>query len=99
MMKETGQLIRRLDGALSAPNRVNVFADLKNQRQRTTAVRNRATSLRRDLLAVLSTKAKAASGELAQVRDERDLLLVLARELHLHMMVAPPSTAIGRPAR
>src|SRR4051812_4968883 len=36
-------------------------------------------------------------GQDPEVRDERDLLLVLPRELDLHMMVAPPSTAIAWP--
>src|SRR5436305_8696224 len=36
-------------------------------------------------------------GEDPEVRDERNALLVFARELDVHMMVAPPSTAIAWP--
>ncbi len=74
LVKDTSDLIRRLDGAIRSPNAVNVFVDLRRQRQRTTAVRNRATALRRTLLAMEEKRAPASSGELAEIRAERHKL-------------------------
>src|SRR6185436_103801 len=55
-----------------------------------------------ELLADRHRKARTALAELVgldlQVLDERDALLVIAREFErAHMMVAPPSTAIAWP--
>jgi tetratricopeptide (TPR) repeat protein len=73
LVGDTGELMRRLDGAISGPNRVNVFADLRNQRQRTTAARNRAAILRSELMAI-EERETPATGELASVRAERKQL-------------------------
>jgi TolA-binding protein len=71
-VRETGDLVRRLEGALHAPNAVNVFVDLRRQRQRTTALRNRATGIRRELLAAQAKRTPSAgSAELAAIRAER----------------------------
>src|SRR5262249_40084219 len=71
LVRDTSDLIRRLDEALAAPNRVNVFADLRRQRQRTTAIRNRTASLRTGLIGILEQRAPANAADLAAVRDER----------------------------
>jgi TolA-binding protein len=71
LVRETGDVIRRLEGALSADNRVNVFADLRRQRQRTTAIRNRAAALRKGLIALQGAKVTQSSPELAAIRNER----------------------------
>jgi TolA-binding protein len=73
LVRETGELMRRLDDGISGPNRVNVFADTRRQRQRTTAARNRASILRTDLMEI-EERTAPASGELASVRAERKQL-------------------------
>ena len=50
LVRETSQLVERLEAALSQPNRVAVFQDLRLQVERATALRNRAARARRDLL-------------------------------------------------
>jgi chromosome segregation ATPase len=65
--------MRRLDDGISGPNRVNVFADTRRQRQRTTAAHNRAAILRTELMGIEEQKSPA-SGELASVRAERKQL-------------------------
>lgn len=73
LVRETSELMRRLDGGISGPNRVNVFADMRRQRQRTTGALNKAAILRADVMAVEERNAPA-SGELASVRAERKQL-------------------------
>ncbi len=50
LVRETSELVERLEAALSQPNRVAVFQDLRRQVERSTALRNRAARTRRDLL-------------------------------------------------
>ncbi len=67
LVTETSQLVERLNAALSSPNRVAIFADLRRQAERSTQLRNRITRTRRSILA----GEAAGSGELAEVRAER----------------------------
>ena len=46
LVRETDELAERVTAALSAPNRVSVFSDLRRQRERTTGLRNRAARAR-----------------------------------------------------
>ena len=72
MVRELGQLVRRLSDAMNAANPEAVFPDLRRQRQRTTAIRNRAALVRRGLITLAGRKAgSAGAGELGQVRAER----------------------------
>lgn len=73
LVRDTSELMRRLDDGISGPNRVNVFADTRRQRQRTTAAHNRAAILRTELMDIEEQKSPA-SGELASVRAERKQL-------------------------
>lgn len=73
LVRETSELMRRLDDGISGPNRVNVFADTRRLRQRTTATRNRAAMLRTDLIEI-EERGAPASSELASVRAERKQL-------------------------
>ncbi|MEY4512427.1 MAG: hypothetical protein RLZZ450_4549 [Pseudomonadota bacterium] len=73
LVRDTSELMRRLDDGISGPNRVNVFADTRRQRQRTTAAHNRAAILRTELMGIEEQKSPA-SGELASVRAERKQL-------------------------
>jgi hypothetical protein len=72
LVGETERIVARLNGALGSPNPVNVFADLRHQRERTITLRNRVARARRDLSAI---EAKANrqyhSAELDQVRQRR----------------------------
>ena len=73
LVRETGELMRRLDDGISGPNKVNVFGDTRRLRQRTTATRNRAAMLRTDLIDI-EERGAPASSELASVRAERKQL-------------------------
>ena len=46
LVQETNELAERITAALSAPNRISVFSDLRRQRERTTGLRNRAARAR-----------------------------------------------------
>jgi TolA-binding protein len=73
LVRETSELMRRLDDGISGTNTVNVFADTRRLRQRTTATRNRAALVRTDVID-LEERGQPASGELASVRAERKQL-------------------------
>lgn len=69
---ETGNVVERLTAALNAPNRVNIFADLRNHRERTVALRNRLARVRESLIAAdAASSAKYNSAELSTVRTRR----------------------------
>jgi TolA-binding protein len=72
LVGETESIVSRLNSALSSPNPVNVFADLRHQREQTTVLRNRLARARKDLSS-LEQKATAqyASAELDPVRARR----------------------------
>ena len=71
LVTETAQLVDRLTAALSQPNRVAIFADLRRQRERSTSMRNRITDLRRQLLALDTRSAGSSSSELTEIRARR----------------------------
>src|SRR6195952_5653865 len=73
LVGETSELMRRLDDGISGSNKVNVFADTRRMRQRTTGTRNRAAILRTDVIDI-EEKGHPASGELASVQAERKQL-------------------------
>ncbi|HEY6877579.1 MAG TPA: tetratricopeptide repeat protein [Polyangiales bacterium] len=73
LVRETSELMRRLDNGISGNNVVNVFADTRRMRQRTTATRNRAATLRSEL-AEIEERDGPTGGELANVRNERKQL-------------------------
>jgi tetratricopeptide (TPR) repeat protein len=72
LVRETTDIVQRLDAALSAPNLVAVFRDLRQQRERSVVLRNRLARVHKDLIAI-DAKATAGynSAELAQVRARR----------------------------
>src|SRR5690606_31287525 len=70
LVRETSLLVQRLTAAISQPNRVAVFADLRRQRETTTALRNRLVRLRQQALA-LESRGGASSPELEAVRTRR----------------------------
>ncbi len=69
MVRETTDLIERLNAAISASNRVSIFADLRRHREGTTALRNRLARVRQRLMR-METRAEG-DGELASVRQQR----------------------------
>ncbi len=71
LVRETNDLIVRLNAAISAPNRVSVFTDLREQREGTEAVRNQAARLRRELIRYEERRGGSESAELRSVRDQR----------------------------
>lgn len=50
LVRETSELVERLNAALAQPNRVAVFADLRLQMERLTGLRNRISQQRRNLM-------------------------------------------------
>lgn len=72
LVGETERIVARLNGALSSPNPVNVFADLRHQRERTITLRNRIARARRDLSSIEANANKQySSAELDEVRKRR----------------------------
>ena len=70
MVRETSDLIERLNAAINASNRVSIFADLRRHREGTTALRNRLARVRRNLMR-LEERSAPSDGELAAVRAQR----------------------------
>jgi hypothetical protein len=70
MTKETGSVVERLQNALHSPNPVNIFPDLRQQRERTTALRNRLAQIRTQLIAADEAGGRG-SAELQAVRARR----------------------------
>jgi tetratricopeptide (TPR) repeat protein len=69
---ETGSVIERLTAALRAPNPVNLFGDLRNQREHTVALRNRLALVRKTLIAADESSSQRFKGtELEAVRAKR----------------------------
>ncbi len=71
LIRETDDLVVRLNAALGAPNRVSVFTDLRSQAERTTALRNRAADVRRQLVRWEERNVRGGGGELEAVREQR----------------------------
>lgn len=67
LVRETTELVERLQAALNQPNRVAVFADLRRQMERSTALRNRAARARRDLLRIYQQRNPSQASELRDV--------------------------------
>ncbi len=85
LVEETNQLAERITAALSAPNRISVFADLRRQRERTTGLRNRAARARGALIEAESQARGAPAGQAAPVRTRR-------REVQAEVMEMPVDT-------
>ncbi len=71
LVAETSDLIVRLNAAIGSPNRVSVFPDLRSQRERTTAIRNRLARAQRALIRIEESNSSGESGELREVRAQR----------------------------
>ncbi len=69
LVRETSDLVERLNAALNASNRVTIFADLRRKREGTTALRNRLTRVRRRLAEM--DEDSGGSSELRAVREQR----------------------------
>lgn len=67
LVRETSELVERLEAALAQPNRVAVFADLRLQMERATALRNRVARTRRDLMRLLEQRQPSAASEVADL--------------------------------
>lgn len=69
LVRETGDLVERLNAALHASNRVTIFADLRRRREGTTALRNRLTRVTRRLAEM--DEDNGGGAELQAVRQQR----------------------------
>ena len=85
LVRETDELAQRITAALSAPNRVSVFSDLRRQRERTTGLRNRAARARGTLISSEAQARGNRQGEAARVRSRR-------QELQAEVMKMPVDT-------
>jgi TolA-binding protein len=87
LVEETDELAARITAALSAPNRLAVFSDLRRQRERTTGLRNRLAQLRG---AYIDAEERALGGgrRLAQANRIR----ARRKELQLEVMKMPVDT-------
>ncbi|MEQ8720656.1 MAG: tetratricopeptide repeat protein [Sandaracinaceae bacterium] len=70
LVRETSELVERLEAALAQPNRVAIFADLRLQMERSTALRNRIARTRRDLLRVYEQRHPGEAQQLASTLSE-----------------------------
>jgi tetratricopeptide (TPR) repeat protein len=71
LVGETDELAQRITAALSAPNRISVFSDLRRQRERTTGLRNRAALMRGTLIDSEAAHRGIRQGEVERVRSRR----------------------------
>ncbi len=78
MVEETEELAERITAVLAAPNRVAVFSDLRRQRERVTALRNRAALTR---AALIDEEARALGDRGVQVKRARNERLELQASL------------------
>jgi len=85
LVRETNELAERMTAALSAPNRISVFSDLRRQRERTTGLRNRAARARVSLVEAESRVGGNRQGEAARVRSRR-------REVQANVIQMPVDT-------
>ncbi|RLB50648.1 MAG: hypothetical protein DRH23_03910, partial [Deltaproteobacteria bacterium] len=85
LVRETDELAQRITAALSAPNRVSVFSDLRRQRERTTGLRNRAARARGTLISIEAQARGDRGGVISRVRSRR-------QELHSEVMKMPVDT-------
>lgn len=70
LVRETTELVERLEAALGQPNRVAVFSDLRLQMERSTALRNRIARARRDLMRALEARDPRLASEVADLRRQ-----------------------------
>ncbi|NCQ60123.1 MAG: tetratricopeptide repeat protein [Myxococcales bacterium] len=71
LVRETSDLIERLDAALGTPNRVAAFTDLRDAREGTTGLRNRLARVRGSLMAIEERTGGSGNAELQSVRQQR----------------------------
>jgi tetratricopeptide (TPR) repeat protein len=72
---ETADVVERLNNALAAKNRVNIFPDLRAQRESSVALRNRLSRVRQQLIAADEAQTKQYNNaELGTVSTQRRAL-------------------------
>lgn len=77
LVRETSSLVERLSAALQSRNAVNVFGDLRLQREKTVSLRNRLARVRTKLVQAETRATGAGSASLQEVRRERRQLETL----------------------
>ncbi|MCZ6805329.1 MAG: tetratricopeptide repeat protein [Deltaproteobacteria bacterium] len=87
LVDETDELAARITAALSAPNGLAVFSDLRRQRERTTALRNRLAQLRG---AYIDDEERALGG--GRRSGQADRIRVRRKELQAEVMKMPVDT-------
>ncbi len=74
LVRETENIVKRMNSALASPNPVNIFPDLRSHRERTVALRTRLEKVRKQLIAAEAKASGAGGSELAALRKERQQL-------------------------
>ena len=87
MVDQTDELAARITAVLAAPNGLAVFSDLRRQRERTTALRNRMAQLRGEYL----DAEEQALGERAR-SSQADRVRARRRELQARVAKLPVDT-------
>ncbi|MFW2387177.1 MAG: tetratricopeptide repeat protein [Polyangiales bacterium] len=85
LVVETEDLAERISAALSAPNRLSVFSDLRREFERSTGLRNRAARARGSLIESEARAQGSRQGELERIRARR-------RELQSNVTKMPTET-------
>jgi TolA-binding protein len=74
LVRETENIAKRMTAALSSPNPVNIFPDLRSHRERTVALRTRLEKIRKELIAAEARVSGTGGSELAATRKQRQAL-------------------------
>ena len=85
LVRETDELAQRITAALSAPNRVSVFSNLRRQQERATGLRNQAAQTRGALIDSEAQSLGSGRGGVGSARARR-------RQLQADVMDMPVDT-------
>lgn len=74
LVRESDELVARLEAVLAAANAVSAFADTRQQKEQSLALRNRLTGIRKALISQESNSDSGGSTELIEIRERRRAL-------------------------
>ena len=94
LVRETENIVKRMNAALTLPNPVNIFPDLRTHRERTVALRTRLEKVRKQLIAAEAKASRAGGSELTALRKQRQQL-----EKRLNAVPDDPEEMHARNAR
>ena len=74
LVRDTSELVDRLNAALAQPNRVSIFTDLRRQRERSSGLRTRISLVREGLLTIYQRRSGGSAAEVADLRRQREAI-------------------------